>query len=111
MKKFYTMNQVKKHNKRNDAWVVYKGNVYDITKWIFRHPGGNIIMKGVGKNIDSLFKQYHTHSSYAKNTMKKYFIGKLKKEIKKTKKYNRNKLRKTKRLSTIYRSKKKMRKY
>ena len=96
-KKFFTMKEVEKHNKRNDAWIVYKGDVYNITKWIFWHPGGGIIKKGLGKNIDELFKKYHKHSDYAKKTMLKYKIGKLKKSIKKTKKINRKKLKKTKR--------------
>ena len=54
-------------------------------------------MKGVGKNIDSLFKKFHRHRDYAKNIMKQYKIGILKKNIKKTKKINRKKLRRTKR--------------
>ena len=31
MKKFYTIDQVNRHNKKNDAWIVYRGNVYNIT--------------------------------------------------------------------------------
>ncbi len=94
--KLYSIKQVEKHNKKNDAWIIYKGYVYDITKWIPNHPGGNIIMKGVGKKIDNLFTKFHSHSDNAKNIMKQFKIGKLKKQVKKTKKLNKNKLKKSK---------------
>ena len=91
--KLYSTKQVEKHNKKNDAWIIYKNNVYDITKWIPKHPGGSIIMKGVGKRIDSLFTKYHSHSNNAKNIMKQFKIGRLKKKIIKTKKLNKSKLK------------------
>lgn len=92
--KFFTINQVQKHNKKNDAWVIYKNNVYDITDWIPKHPGGNIILKGIGKKIDKLFITFHNHSDNAKDIMKQYKIGILKKKIKTTKKLKKSKLKK-----------------
>ena len=50
----YTMRQVEKHNKKSDAWLVISKKVYDVTKWIDKHPGGMIIMKGVGKDATKL---------------------------------------------------------
>lgn len=35
-----SMDDVKQHNKKEDAWVVINGNVCDVTKWIPIHPGG-----------------------------------------------------------------------
>ena len=40
----YTWNEVKKHNNKNDLWVVIDGYVYDITKFQKRHPGGTKIV-------------------------------------------------------------------
>jgi L-lactate dehydrogenase (cytochrome) len=37
--KEYTMEEVRAHNTEQDAWVVMYDNVYDVTKWIPRHPG------------------------------------------------------------------------
>ena len=70
----YTMKQVEKHNKKSDAWLVINKKVYDVTKWINKHPGGNIIMKGVGKDATSLFINVG-HSSNAKKILKGLQIG------------------------------------
>ena len=72
----YTMNQVKKHNKKSDAWLVINKKVYDVTKWINKHPGGMIIMKGVGKDATSLFRNVG-HSDNAKKILKGLQIGVL----------------------------------
>lgn len=36
----YTMEEVAKHNTLTDCWLVYQGQVYDISKWSKYHPGG-----------------------------------------------------------------------
>ena len=74
--KKYTMEEVSKHNKKSDAWLVIHGNVYNVTKWIPDHPGGMIIMTGVGKDASKLFDQVG-HDSYAKSKLKSFKIGKL----------------------------------
>lgn len=74
--KGYNMKEIKKHNSKKDAWMVIKGNVYDITEWIDKHPGGDIIMKGVGKDATQLFKSIG-HPEYVKKILKKMKIGKL----------------------------------
>ena len=73
----YTMEEVAKHNKKSDAWLVINNMVYDVTNWIPDHPGGMIIMKGVGMDATELFKKVG-HDSYAKNKLKTFKIGKLK---------------------------------
>ena len=70
----YTLAEVAKHNKKTDAWIVIEGKVADITKWIPKHPGGDIIMKGVGKNATNLFNSIG-HDEYARKMLKKYQIG------------------------------------
>ena len=76
--KEYTLEEVAKHNKKSDAWIAINGKVADVTKWIPLHPGGDIIMKGVGKDASALFKSVG-HDEYAKKMLKKYQIGILKK--------------------------------
>ena len=71
-----TIQEVMKHNKKTDAWIVINGKVADITEWIPKHPGGDIIMKGVGKDATKLFNQIG-HDEYAKKMLKKYQIGVL----------------------------------
>lgn len=74
--KTFTKKQVSKHNTRDDAWVIYKKKVYDVTDWISKHPGGDAIMKGIGKDITKLFDG-RGHSNKARKIMKKYYIGDL----------------------------------
>lgn len=75
--KYYTMDEVSKHDKKSDAWLVIRRKVYNVTPWIDKHPGGLIIMKGVGKDATSLFNKIG-HSQNAKKILKTFFIGNLK---------------------------------
>lgn len=72
----YTITDVASHNTVNDAWIIIKGKVYDVTTWIKKHPGGNIIMKGVGKDATELFIRFG-HSPSAEKILKNYYIGSL----------------------------------
>ena len=38
--KEFSMEEVKKHNKKDDLWIVVKGVVLDVTNWLDEHPGG-----------------------------------------------------------------------
>ena len=78
-KKAFTLAEVKKHNKKGDAWTLIENKVYNISSWIPKHPGGEIIMQAVGKDATQLFIA-HGHPSYVKKTiLPKYYIGTLKK--------------------------------
>lgn len=74
--KVYTIEEVKIHNKKTDAWLVINNKVYNVTPWINNHPGGLIIMKGVGKDASILYKKFR-HSKNADNILKKFYIGDL----------------------------------
>jgi len=78
-KKMFSLDEVKKHNTKKDAWTIIENKVYNISSWIPKHPGGEIIMKAVGKDATQLFIE-HGHPSYVKKTiLPKYYIGNLKK--------------------------------
>lgn len=74
--KCITIAEVKKHNKKEDGWIAIHGKVYNISNWIPRHPGGNIIMQGIGKNATRLFEDTG-HSNTARKILKNYYIGDL----------------------------------
>jgi cytochrome b involved in lipid metabolism len=40
MLKGYTKEDVSLHNTLTDCWISYDNNVYDISNWIKKHPGG-----------------------------------------------------------------------
>ena len=37
--KYYTAKEVLQHDKEDDCWLIVNGSVYNVTKWIPRHPG------------------------------------------------------------------------
>jgi len=78
-KNAFTLDEIKKHNKKGDAWTLIENKVYNISSWIPKHPGGEIIMQAVGKDATQLFNS-RGHPSYVKKTiLPKYYIGTLKK--------------------------------
>jgi len=74
----YSLSEVKKHNKIDDAWIVLFGNVYNVTKWIPIHPGGEVIKYGIGKDATEMFKGVG-HREDAMEFMNHYKIGIIKK--------------------------------
>jgi cytochrome b involved in lipid metabolism len=38
--KKYTVDEVAKHNKSEDLWVILKDKIYDLTRFWQSHPGG-----------------------------------------------------------------------
>lgn len=36
----YTWEEVQKHTKHGDQWVVVERKVYNVSQWVKRHPGG-----------------------------------------------------------------------
>ena len=38
--KEFSMEEVQRHNKKDDLWIVVKGVVLDVTNWLDEHPGG-----------------------------------------------------------------------
>ncbi len=78
--KTYTKSDVAQHNTPDDAWIIINGKVYNITNWISKHPGGTIILQGIGKDASSLFNNKGCgsgHSSAAHKILSKYYIGNL----------------------------------
>jgi len=59
----YTRAEVAKHTtKETGIWVTYKNGVYDITKFVANHPGGqDKIMLAAGKAIDPFWRIYQQH--------------------------------------------------
>jgi fatty acid desaturase len=54
-----TWDEIKKHNKKFDCWLVIDGNVYDITRWADLHPGGQILCCLAGEDATVFFKSSH----------------------------------------------------
>ena len=40
----YFLHQVAQHTSKDDKWLVIENEVYDITRWASRHPGGSKVI-------------------------------------------------------------------
>ena len=79
--KTYTMEEVAKHNSKESCWTVIKGEVYDLTNWIDKHPGGpDKILKICGKDGTDLFVRQHGGKEKPEKILESFEIGTLKKE-------------------------------
>lgn len=79
MSQIYKQSEVAERNGKNGApvWIIYKGNVYDVTDFVKDHPGGaDLILEKAGKDATKAFNGAG-HSSDAVNDMKKYKIGEV----------------------------------
>ncbi|KIR68597.1 L-mandelate dehydrogenase [Cryptococcus bacillisporus CA1873] len=58
--KLVSFEEVQKHNKREDCWVIIDGKIYDVTDFLDNHPGGaEIIVANAGKDATKIFKPLH----------------------------------------------------
>ena len=77
----YPLSQVQEHNTASSLWTYYNGNVYDITKWVPLHPGGQIILKAGGQDLQKTLEKYglswHLSNQRVLSNLEKYRIGKL----------------------------------
>ncbi|THX15467.1 cytochrome b5 reductase-like protein [Aureobasidium pullulans] len=72
-----TAEEVAKHNKKDDIWIIVHGKVYDVTKYTEDHPGGAPSLYEVaGQDATATFEDVG-HSADARETMGQYLIGKL----------------------------------
>merc|ERR1719356_321146 len=56
----YTVEEVAKHNKKDDCWVILGGKVLDVTNFLSSHPGGELaILTFAGKDATEEFDMIH----------------------------------------------------
>ncbi|KAK6465199.1 osmotic growth protein [Scheffersomyces coipomensis] len=76
--KEFTEEEVAKHNKPNDCWVIIKNVVLDLTPFLKDHPGGEQSIKNFGgKDATESFEMLHEDNFIEKYT-KECVLGRIK---------------------------------
>lgn len=69
------MDEIELHNKSSDAWVIVNQNVYDVTKFLPSHPGGDsVLLPLLGQDVTDQF-ELMGHSIQAKELLETMHIG------------------------------------
>ncbi|KAL2653772.1 hypothetical protein R1flu_021900 [Riccia fluitans] len=77
MSRKYSATEVSEHNSAEDCWLIIQGKVYDVTKYLDDHPGGDqILIAAAGEDATDEFDEAG-HSEDARKMMDKYLIGQV----------------------------------
>ena len=74
----FSKEEVAKHNKRDDCWIIVDNLIYDITSYIDEHPGGDEILKHAGGDA-SIGVHGPQHPASMWDVLALYLIGDLQK--------------------------------
>ncbi|BEI80212.1 hypothetical protein CcaverHIS002_0107410 [Cutaneotrichosporon cavernicola] len=73
----YSLADLKTHKTRKSLWLSIHHSVYDVTKFIDEHPGGDeVLLEEAGRDATEAFEDVG-HSDEARELLKTLLIGKL----------------------------------
>jgi fatty acid desaturase 2 (delta-6 desaturase) len=79
----YSWEEVKKHQTKEDKWIVIDGQVLDITRWAAKHPGGSrVISHYAGQDATEAFTAFHNDRDLVRKYMKPIVKGRISKGTK-----------------------------
>ncbi|KAM0331601.1 hypothetical protein ACHAQA_003280 [Verticillium albo-atrum] len=76
----FTFQDVAEHNTKNDLYMVVHDKVYDCTKFVDEHPGGEEVMLDVGGQDATEAFEDVGHSDEARDTLAQLEVGTLKRQ-------------------------------
>ncbi|KAJ8634291.1 hypothetical protein MRB53_027627 [Persea americana] len=76
--KVFSQSEVSLHSSKNDCWLIINGRVYDVTKFLDEHPGGDKVLVDASADGDAsdAFEDVG-HGTAARSIMNNYWIGVL----------------------------------
>ncbi|XP_020853351.1 cytochrome b5 [Phascolarctos cinereus] len=75
--KYYTLEEIRKHNHSKSTWLILHYKVYDLTKFLEEHPGGEeVLREQAGGDATENFEDVG-HSTDAQELSKTFIIGEL----------------------------------
>ncbi|KAH9006777.1 cytochrome b5-like heme/steroid binding domain-containing protein [Lactarius hatsudake] len=77
--KVVSLNELRQHTTKESIWVLLNGKVYDVTKFIDEHPGGDeVILSEAGKDATEAFEDVG-HSDEARALLPGFLVGEFEK--------------------------------
>jgi len=75
--KKYSLKEISEHKDKKSIWILIHDNVYDVTKFLEEHPGGEeVLLEQGGKDSTENFEDVG-HSTDARTLMKDFLIGEV----------------------------------
>uniref|UniRef100_UPI00358FF24D cytochrome b5-like n=1 Tax=Myxine glutinosa TaxID=7769 RepID=UPI00358FF24D len=75
--RFYTLEEVQQHNTCKENWIIIHNKVYDVTKLLLEHPGGEeVLLEHGGLDATECFEDIG-HSTDARFLSESFLIGEL----------------------------------
>ncbi|XP_056013481.1 acyl-CoA 6-desaturase-like isoform X4 [Ostrea edulis] len=76
----YSFEEVSKHDKQDDRWIIINHEVYNITNWARRHPGGSkVIGHYAGQDATDAFRAFHNNLDQVQKYLLPIHIGSVQK--------------------------------
>lgn len=70
-----------KHDHKDDLWVVIDGEVYNLSKFVDKHPGGaRVIALRAGRKADMAFVEGNHPARVMEKALPHYRIGSIKED-------------------------------
>ncbi|KAI0675969.1 hypothetical protein C8Q78DRAFT_360877 [Trametes maxima] len=75
----FSLEQIAKHDKMDDAWIILDNKVYDVTSVLSWHPGGprSVLMYAGKASIDCSIEYKNIHDSFAHGKRDECLVGVL----------------------------------
>lgn len=77
-KTFFTRDEVRKHNQKDDIWLIINEKVYNVTEFLSKHPGGQRVLRIYGgEDATEAFNAFHKEFDKVLRYSKMYHIGQI----------------------------------
>ncbi|XP_066580319.1 cytochrome b5 [Amia ocellicauda] len=74
---YYRLKEVEEHNSSKSTWIILHHKIYDVTKFLEEHPGGEeVLREQAGGDATESFEDVG-HSTDAKTLTNNYVIGEV----------------------------------
>ncbi|XP_064404994.1 acyl-CoA 6-desaturase-like [Halichondria panicea] len=77
-KAIFTREEVFQHRKKDDCWIILEGEVYNVTPWLKKHPGGaRVVLHYGGEDATIAWTSFHNDLNQVKKYLTAFHIGTL----------------------------------